>query len=46
MYIFIKPQLYTFGLELFIVGTQTIINKNWTTYAHRLQIQRFQFFLT
>ena len=46
MYIFIKPQLFTFGPELFIVGTQTIINKNWTTYAHRLQIQRFQFFLT
>ena len=46
IYIFIKPQLFTFGPELFIVGTQTIINKNWTTYAHRLQIQRFQFFLT
>ena len=46
MYTFIKPQLFTFGPELFIVGTQTIINKNWTTYAHRLQIQRFQFFLT
>ena len=44
MYIPIKPQLFTFGSELFIVGTQTIINKNCTTCAHRLQIQRFQFF--
>ena len=46
MYIPIKPQLLTFGSQLFIVGTQTISNKNWTTYAHRLQVQRFQFFLT
>ena len=46
MYIFIIPQVFTFGPELFVVGTQTIVNKNWTSYALRLQIQRFQFFLT
>ena len=40
------PQLFIFGPELFIVGKQTIVNKDWTTYVHRLQIQRFQFFLT
>ena len=34
MYIFIFLQLFTFGPELFIVGTQTIVNKNWTNYAH------------
>ena len=45
MYIFINPELFTFGPELFTVGTRTIVNKNWTTYAHRHQIQRFQFFL-
>lgn len=45
MYIFIIPQLFTFGSKPFIVGTQTIVNKNWTTYSHRLQIQRFKFFL-
>ena len=44
MYIFIKPQLFTFGPERFIVGTQTIVYKNWTNYAHRLQIQLFQNF--
>ena len=44
MYILIKPQLFTFGREFFIAGTQTIIIKNWTTYAHRLQVQRFRFF--
>ena len=41
MYIFIIPQVFTFGPELFIVGTQTWVNKNWTTYTHPLQIQRF-----
>ena len=46
MYIFVIPQLFTFDSELFIVGTQSIVNKSWTTYGHRLQIQRFQFFLT
>ena len=43
MYIFINSRLFIFGAELFIVGTQAIVNKNWTTSAHRLQIQRFQF---
>ena len=44
VYIFVKPQLLTFDPELFTVGTQIIVNTNWTNYAHRLQIQRFQFF--
>ena len=44
MYIFIKPQLLKFGPELLVVGAQTIINKNWTAYAQRRQIQQFQFF--
>ena len=46
MYIFIMLQLFTFDPELFTVGTQTIVSKNWTTSAHRLQVKRFQIFLT
>ena len=34
MYIFVKPQFLAFGPELFKVGTQTMVNKDWTTYAH------------
>ena len=45
MYIFIITQLFTFGSKSLIVGTQTIVNKNWTTYSHRLEIQRFKFSL-
>ena len=42
MYIFIIPQLFTFDPELFVLATQTIVNKNWTTY--QLQSQQSQFF--
>ena len=45
MCIFINPQLFAFVPELFIVGIQSIVDKNWTTYAHRFQIQRIQTFL-
>ena len=34
MYIFVKPQFLAFGPELFIVGTQTMVKKDGTTYAH------------
>ena len=43
MYIFIIPQLFTFDPELFVLATQTIVNKNWTTY--QLQSQQSQIFL-
>ena len=46
MYTFMIPLPFTFRQWLFIIGTQTIIHKNWTTYAHRLQIHWFHFFLT
>ena len=42
MYIFIILQLFTFDPELFVLATQTIVNKNWTTY--QLQSQQSQFF--
>ena len=35
---------FTFGPTFFIADTQTIVNRNRTTYARRLQIQRFLIF--